>query len=210
MSDLLPLFPLPNVVLFPNVFLPLQIFEPRYRQMVADVLEGDRMLGMVLLRPGWEHDYEGRPPVFPIGCLGVVTHLERIPDGRYNLVLRGIERFRIVQEDHSRAYRRASVEPLAETPLLESDRDAVQRHRARLQALLASGMDQRGVELKTASGMPDEDLVNALAQYLDLEPLERQALLEHDSVCRRAESLAELLEMKILMARTHCVSRITH
>ena len=60
MSDLLPLFPLPNVVLFPNVFLPLHIFEPRYREMVADALASDRMIGMVLLRPGWERDYEGR------------------------------------------------------------------------------------------------------------------------------------------------------
>ena len=107
MSDLLPLFPLPNVVLFPNVFLPLHIFEPRYREMVADALAGDRLIGMVLLRPGWEHDYEGRPPVYPIGCSGVITHVERLADGRYNIVLRGLERFRIVEEDHARRYRRA-------------------------------------------------------------------------------------------------------
>ena len=69
----LPLFPLPNVVLFPNVFLPLHIFEPRYRAMVADALKGDRLIGMVLLRPGWESDYEGRPPVFPTGCAGLIT-----------------------------------------------------------------------------------------------------------------------------------------
>ena len=78
MSDLLPLFPLPNVVLFPNVFLPLHIFEPRYREMVADALASDRMIGMVLLQPGWERDYDGRPPVYPIGCSGVITHVERL------------------------------------------------------------------------------------------------------------------------------------
>src|SRR5258708_20153721 len=98
MSDLLPLFPLPNVVLFPNVFLPLHIFEPRYREMITDALASDRMIGMVLLRPGWERDYEGRPPIYPIGCTGVLTHHERLADGRYNLVLRGIERFPIVQQ----------------------------------------------------------------------------------------------------------------
>jgi len=64
-SDLLPLFPLPNVVLFPGVFLPLHIFEPRYKEMVADALAGDRIIGMALLRPGWEADYEGRPPIYP-------------------------------------------------------------------------------------------------------------------------------------------------
>src|SRR5437588_739379 len=91
MSDLLPLFPLPNVVLFPNVFLPLHIFEPRYREMVGDALAGDRMIGMVLLKPGWERDYEGQPPVYPIGSSGLITHAERLSDSRYNIVLRGVE-----------------------------------------------------------------------------------------------------------------------
>src|SRR5260370_16425715 len=94
MSDLLPIFPLPNVVLFPNVFLPLHIFEPRYREMVADVVASDRMIGMVLLRPGWDRDYEGRPPIYPIGCSGVMTHVERLGDGRYNLVPPGPDPFR--------------------------------------------------------------------------------------------------------------------
>ena len=97
MSDLLPLFPLPNVVLFPSVFLPLHIFEPRYREMVADALASDRMIGMVLLRPGWERDYEGRPPVYPIGCTGVITHVERQPDGRIYKNAFGLDPF-IVSE----------------------------------------------------------------------------------------------------------------
>src|SRR5215208_4648373 len=121
MSELLPLFPLPNVVLFPNVFLPLHIFEPRYREMVADAVASDRMIGMVLLRPGWERDYEGRPPVYSIGCSGVVTHVDRTPDGRFNLVLRGLERFRIVEENHERSYRRAAIDPLVEQPLTADD-----------------------------------------------------------------------------------------
>src|SRR5919106_4107358 len=103
----IPIFPLPNVVLFPQVFLPLHIFEPRYREMIADALGGDRIIGMVLLRPGWEGDYDGRPPVYPIGCAGVITHAEPLPDGRYNTVLRGIEKFQIMGEDASKAYRLA-------------------------------------------------------------------------------------------------------
>src|SRR3982751_6544809 len=135
MSELLPLFPLPNVVLFPNVFLPLHVFEPRYREMVADALASDRMIGMVLLRPGWDRDYEGRPPIFPIGCSGVMTHVERLNDGRYNIVLRGLERFRIVEEDHERIYRRASVESLHERMLGASERDDVRRCRGKLESL---------------------------------------------------------------------------
>src|SRR5262245_36793886 len=122
MSDLLPIFPLPNVVLFPGVFLPLHIFEGRYREMVADALLGDRIIGMTLLRPGWEADYEGQPPVYPIGCSGLITHFERLPDGRYNIVLRGLERFRVVEEDLSRTYRRAVVEPLPDGAAEPSDR----------------------------------------------------------------------------------------
>ena len=72
------------------------------------------MIGMVLLKPGWERDYEGQPAVYPIGCSGVLTHAEELGDGRYNIVLRGLERFRIVGEDHERPYRRAYTEPLVE------------------------------------------------------------------------------------------------
>jgi Lon protease-like protein len=209
MSDLLPLFPLPNVVLFPNVFLPLHIFEPRYREMVADALASDRMIGMVLLRPGWDRDYEGRPPIYPVGCSGLLTHNERLPDGRYNIVLRGIERFRILEEDHTLSYRRAIVEPLRDRPLDGSDRTAILRQRARLESMLGPSQSNRG-DPRMPTSMSDEDLVNALAQYLDLEPLEKQALLEKPCLRTRAESLVELLEMKIMMARTPGGSNVAH
>jgi hypothetical protein len=205
MSDLLPLFPLPNVVLFPNVFLPLHIFEARYREMVADAALSDRLIGMVLLRPGWERDYEGWPAVYPIGCSGVMTHVDRLPDGRYNIVLRGLERFRILEEDQTKSYRRAVIEPLLERPLGADDRTVVRRVRTKLEALLESTAAPR-----TAAAMGDEDLVNALAQYLDLEPLEKQALLEHDSLRTRAAALVELLEMKIMIARTPGLSNVAH
>ena len=209
MSDLLPLFPLPNVVLFPNVFLPLHIFEPRYREMMADALASDRMIGMVLLRPGWEPDYEGRPPIYPIGCTGVLTHHERLADGRYNLVLRGMERFRVLEEDLTLGYRRAVVEPLREQPLDAADRASIQRQRAKLESMLVPSQSSAG-DPRMPTSMSDEDLVNALAQYLDLEPLEKQALLEKDSLRTRAESLVELLEMKIMMARTPGASGVVH
>jgi Lon protease-like protein len=210
MSELLPLFPLPNVVLFPNVFLPLHIFEPRYREMVSDALASDRLIGMTLLRPGWEHDYEGVPPIYPIGCTGVITHVERLTDGRYNIVLRGMERFRLLEEDHARPYRRGAVEPLTERLLRDDDCRVLKAQRARLEALLSPSVERAGIGPWAAAEMSDADIVNALAQYLDLEPLEKQALLEHDCLRTRAESLVELLEMKILIARTPGLSNIAH
>ncbi len=210
MSDLLPLFPLPNVVLFPNVFLPLHIFEPRYREMVADAVASDRMIGMVLLRPGWEREYEGRPPVYTVGCSGVLTHVERMADGRYNLVLRGLERFRIVEEDHGRSYRRVSIEPLPETRLSADDRAAIRNQRSKLESMLSPAVERAGGDYRTPSAMSDEDLVNALAQYLDLEVLEKQALLQQPSLRTRAAALVELLEMKIMIARTPGLSNVAH
>src|SRR6187549_1286710 len=105
----IPIFPLPNVVLFPNVFLPLHIFEMRYRAMVTDALAGDRIIGMVLLRPGFEAEYEGTPAVYPVGCAGVITHAEPLDDGRFNIVLRGMEKFRVLGETLRAGYRLATV-----------------------------------------------------------------------------------------------------
>jgi len=187
--------------------------------MVADALSSDRMIGMVLLKAGWEHEYEGRPPVYPVGCSGLITHVERLDDGRYNIVLRGIERFRILDENHERSYRRGNVEPMAEQALAAEDRAALRRHRSRLEALVAPTIERDfdetsastaerrpGGDSMNASGMADEELVNALAQYLDLEPVEKQALLERRGLRDRAASLVELLEMKIMLGRTPPVS----
>ena len=197
----IPIFPLPNVVLFPSVFLPLHIFEPRYREMVADALTGDRIIGMVLLRPGWEADYEGRPPIYPVGCAGLITFSEQHADGRYNIVLRGLEKFRVEGEDHSRSYRVADVESLMEEPS-ETDRAIIREERRRLEALLVpQPQGGRGVDPKVPPSMADEDLVNALAQYLDLEPVEKQALLEREGLVERCRSLIDLLEMKVIVAQ---------
>ena len=196
----IPIFPLPNVVLFPNVFLPLHIFEPRYREMVAEALAGDRIIGMTLLRPGWETDYEGRPAVYSIGCAGLITFSEQHDDGRYNIVLRGMQKFRITGEDHSRSYRVAAVEAVAEDVTAE-DREIVRSERRRLEALLVPQPEGRGVDSKVPPSMSDEDLVNALAQYLDLEPVEKQALLEREGLVARCRSLIDLLEMKVIVSR---------
>jgi Lon protease-like protein len=197
----IPLFPLPNVVLFPNVFLPLHIFEERYRDMVSDALAEDRIIGMVLLRPGWEDNYEGRPNIYPVGCAGLITHAERLGDGRFNIVLQGLEKFRVLDEDDSRPYRLARVDSIEELPANGDDRDEMRLARRRLEALLVPQPKGRGADAKVPASMADEDLVNALAQYLELEPVEKQALLERNGLLARCRSLIELLEMKVIVAQ---------
>ena len=186
---MVPLFPLPNVVLFPHVFLPLHIFEPRYREMVRDALAGDRIIGMVLLRAGGEEAADN-PPVYPMGCAGLITHCERLADGRYNIVLRGLYKFSILAEDRTRSYRRARVETIAEPDDVEGLREGRRR-----QERLLTGT---GSNLKLPAGMNDADLVNALSQYLEFDPVEKQALLERSGLVERCRALGDLLEMQSL------------
>jgi Lon protease-like protein len=199
----IPIFPLPTVVLFPNVFLPLHVFEPRYRQMVADALSGDRMIGMTLLREGIEPAPDEPPPVYAIGCAGVITQVERLADGRFNLILRGVEKFHILGEERpatGQLYRRAVVAPIDET-VAEAERPSLASERRRLESQLAPLFDRARAASFLPQAMPDADLVNALAQYLEFDPVERQALLEQPGPLARCRAMMELLEVKALLER---------
>ena len=207
----IPIFPLPSVVLFPNVFLPLHIFEARYRQMFSEALSGDRMIGMVLLRPGYEAEYDGRPPIYRTGCSALITHAERLDDGRYNVVLRGIEKFTINAEEEpaaGRLYRSAVITPVDET-VSGADRDRLRQERKRLEQLLAPLL-ATGFERQLPAAMPDEDLINALAQYLEFDPIEKLALLERNGAVARCESMVELLEMKQMGSGTGDQGSVVH
>ena len=197
------LFPLPNLVMFPGVVQGLHIFEPRYRQMVADALSGDRIIGMTLLKAQASAD-EARPAVYPVGCSGVITHVERLADGRYHLILRGVEKFQIVGEEASapgQLYRTAHVSTCDE-PIGAADREALAYERRRLEARLAPLLERGRAESFLSQTMPDVDLVNALAQYLEFEPVERQALLEQPGPLARCRAMMELLDLKALLEKT--------
>src|SRR5215470_8786785 len=109
LPDVIPLFPLPNVVLFPRMPLPLHIFEPRYQAMVRDAARGAHLIGMILLRADWERSYHGKPPIFATGTVGEMVRLEELPDGRFNIVLRGLREFVIQREVAGRSYRLSVV-----------------------------------------------------------------------------------------------------
>lgn len=186
----IPIFPLEAALLFPGVERPLHIFEARYRAMVADALKGDRIIGMTTLKPGYEADYAGRPDIYEIGCAGVITDVEELPGGRFNIVLRGLIKFRVTSEDQSRPYRLARVDALPE-PLDDNERAALHKQRLRLEELITAGGDS-----KVPPDTSDEDLINMVAQYLPLERAERQALLELKGALLRARTLIELIESK--------------
>ena len=193
----IPIFPLPDASLFPSVSRPFNIFEPRYRAMVADALKGDHIIGMVMLRPGYESDYDGRPPIYQVGCAGIITDAVELPDGRYNIVLRGLVKFRVASEDQSRAYRLARVDELPES-LTEDDKVALRAMREKLATVLRSlapGTDPPPPEFT------DEEVVDTLAQYWDFDPADRQQLLERDGARSRAQGLIDLLNASVPQPR---------
>jgi Lon protease-like protein len=195
----IPLFPLPNVVLFPSMPLPLHVFEPRYRQMVEDVLGGDRIIGMTLLKPGWEGDYYGRPSIYSWGCAGRVEQWEALPDGRFNILLKGFERFHIVEERDGKPYRCAAIQGVTD-PLGEPA--ALEEARKKVMAVIGRASDGPAV-LVMQPELPHDVFVNALCQSLELTPVERQSLLEATSVLERYGRLASILEFRTLEQRAH-------
>src|SRR3954454_22244620 len=116
-----PVFALPNVVLFPGAVLPLHIFEERYKAMTRDALRGDKRVAMALLKPGWEKNYYQRPAIEPVLCVGRILAHEKLADGTYNFLLQGEHRARIASEVEGQTYRQAQVRPLEELPVMEID-----------------------------------------------------------------------------------------
>ena len=188
-----PLFPLPGAILFPRSQLPLHIFEPRYREMVRDALQGSGRIGMI--QPHASGD-EGAP-LYPIGCVGEIVGVEELEDGRYNIVLLGTARFRLIAEaDLDTAYRNAEVDPdmfdESEPPPLSLPlRAEVEREARRLGDAMRLSVDWAAVRR-----LDDEMLVNAIAQVAPFDVGAKQALLEAPTLSDRADLLVQLMQFQ--------------
>lgn len=193
---LLPLFPLPNLVFFPRTRMPLHVFEPRYRQMVTDALASDERFAIVLLRPGWEANYYGSPPVHQYGTLGHIEQVVALEDGRYNILVNGQVRVRLIESVKELPYRVARV--IAE-PEKAGPPDAAYAQREWLADLSKRYMEYlpghaEVPELETA-GL--DSLANALIMSLNLDLEQKQHLLELGDVVTRAAQVAEELEQRL-------------
>ncbi len=197
LPSVIPIFPLPNLVLFPEVTTPLHIFEPRYRAMVADAYKGDKVIGMVLLKPGWEADYYGYPEIYSLGCAGKITKLEALPDGRFNILLAGFAEFRVQAEIRDRPYRQARVDwcpSTLGTGTYSAESFDYEEIREFLAYLMEGELEQLWSTL-TDYNLSDQQIVNFLCFYLDFTPLEKQALLE--ALNDRTRYLHDLLAFKV-------------
>lgn len=203
----LPLFPLENVVLLPDVQAPLHIFEPRYRQMMEFALGADRTLGMVAVVPERQHEMAGDPPFFPVGCAGFISRYERLADGRYHLILEGTERFRVLQElprEGERLFRIAQVEALEENP---GPCDAPDPHALRqavlelLEPLLVRAGREARVAVERLGALDDASFVNSLVISLGLPCEDKQVLLEAAGPAQRLERLEAVLRFHLAQLR---------
>jgi Lon protease-like protein len=181
-------------VLFPSVALPLHLFEPRYLQMAEDILSGDRLMVLVLLRPGWQEDYYGAPPVHEIATLGRVTSHERLADGRFHVILQGVERVRLLpaEREERLAGKLYRVREVSSAPELRVPEEvSTVELSLRLRALFHELEEKSGRagESSPAEGLGFGALVNRISSLLDAPPAAKQRLLEHDDLLLRARAL---------------------
>jgi len=197
---IVPIFPLPNVVLFPKTTVSLHIFEPRYRAMTREAIAGDRTIVVVLMQEGWETKHEKNPPVHEIACLGRIESYDELDQGKYNIVLAGIQRVRLVREIEHAPYRKAEVEMLEEDSC-DDDLEQIVSRRNHL-----GGLFSRFTELVAPGEFEPEDLVpqfdfeamvNMVATSLNLPAEDRQVLLEMDDLADRCDALLPVLQRHI-------------
>ena len=184
----LSIFPLPGAILFPGLQLPLHIFEPRYRELVGSALAKDRLIGMV--QP--QRNAEGAP-LYAVGCVGRIGDVEAIPDGRYNIVLEGQQRFRILRElDVTTAFRQVEAELIEEpaNQVLAS----VERAGFEFEAKRFAAMQGYSVDWDSVERLDDETLINGVAQIAPFDGAAKQALLEAETLSARCELMIQLMQ----------------
>jgi Lon protease-like protein len=189
-----PLFPLAGAILFPRAQLPLHIFEPRYRELVRDTVDGDGLIAMI--QPQLvELEDDRNQPLYTVGCVGEIVGLEELDNGRFNIILNGSNRFRIISEiDLETPYRNADLDVGAfddrePEPLAIAQRAEVEREARRLGDALGLAVDWSAV-----SRLDDEMLVNAIAQVAPFDVSAKQALLESNALDERADLLVQLMQ----------------
>lgn len=188
MTKRLAIFPLTGAVLFPGMQLPLHIFEPRYRAMVADALIRDRQIAMI--QP--QRPVEGAP-LYKVGCVGRIGEIQAMDDGRYNLILEGAARFRLVRElDVTTAYRQIEAE------VYDEDEDEILSHAQRggFEREARAFADAQGysVDWDSVGRLDDRSLINGVSQIAPFDPASKQALLEAETLEDRCELLVQLMQ----------------
>ncbi len=191
-----PVFPLPNVVLFPKAILSLHVFEPRYRLMMDEVLQGGQSICMALLKPGWEANYYGSPDVHPVACVGRVANYQLLPDGRYNLTLHGEYKVAIDGFEREHPFRIARMHRLIEDDAWTA-RDTTPDASRQLLEMFRRFNEGQGAAIDLAATlgahMGADAVLNTIAMNLNVEPAVKQHLLEMESTELRYRAVYQVL-----------------
>jgi len=189
--------PISSVVFFPGSLLPLHIFEMRYREMLRDTLNGERIIAMVLLKPGWENNYYEKPDIFNIGCIGRIVSTDYLDDGRANIALYGLKRIQLHENNCDLPYRVATAE--IKENIISNGKG---NYRLQLEQVIAKwnnliGMEHKDHRVDIDTKMPLEILTDSLATRIVSNIFERQNLLEELNVSSRAEYLIDYLQTRL-------------
>lgn len=200
--DIVPIFPLPTTVFFPETYLPLHIFEPRYREMVQQASAQGDCIGMALLKDGWEDEYEENPPIYPIGCVGRIISSHKLADGRLNIVLQGLQRCTFEEHEVSTPYRQAQIIPHAQGGVASLDTETRINLEHITQEYLTWKKAHELCQVIASGKLTDSILVHNLSAGLDLSPVEKQFLLESGHLIQQARRLIDLIRFKLADLRT--------
>ena len=197
-STRLSIFPLAGALLLPRSYLPLHIFEPRYRALVSDALARDRRIAMIQPLPGQDKPGQDndRPALFGIGCVGRIDHVEALEDGRFNVLLEGLTRFRLLRElDVTTPFRQIEADTVSFDDDLTAELVLPSAERAGIEQEARRFAERQGyaIDWQEVGRLDDQALVNGLAQAIPFDVAAKQALLEAESLEERADLLAELL-----------------
>lgn len=184
----IPIFPLPEVVFFPGTRLPLHVFEPRYVNLVTDALAGDRMIGIVQLRPGWDKDYYGSPPIYKVLGVGEIIEHEILKEGRYDIVLDGRFRAHIVNEGTRGEYRTAEVEVLKDV-LQPDDHEEITWVNERLMELYQKLLEAMPNVLVNVHSPSPSAMIDVMADRLVENAYDKQSILSETDIARRQRLL---------------------
>ncbi|MGH7766476.1 MAG: LON peptidase substrate-binding domain-containing protein [Candidatus Binatia bacterium] len=199
-ASVIPVFPLPNVVLFPKLQLPLHIFEPRYRQMVRDAMAHRGLIGMALLRGDWEKNYYANPEIYGIGCLGKIVGITPLPDGRYNILLHGLTEYEIEEEVLGETpYRQARVALRGDLALAAVEKTAIASFQREILELARGTIqedDSPLMKILSDSTIDAATWLNLCCFSFDIAPVEKQSLLEAKSLQERAARLIDVLRFR--------------
>ncbi|MBS1271576.1 MAG: Lon protease 2 [Candidatus Marinimicrobia bacterium] len=192
-----PIFPLPETVFFPKTLLPLHIFEERYKQMTEEVLAGERIICIALLREGWEEEYLQDPPIYHTGTIGYLEDFTRLEEGKFNILLNGLAKVNITEMPSDRMYRRGEMRVIQDSSMSGNPQEEREKLLRQFRQVAEATDSDFPLEEVEQSNISLEVLVNLVTTWLPISVADKQKLLEINDLAIRSEIVREYLRQEL-------------